>query len=328
MGIKNLVKTCESVFGYSPKTATLADVSNSYVSIDADLFMYNFSYDKSDFLTNFFIMTMNLFEHTIVPIFVFGGARTSLKDEECRKRNERKEKLKQNIETARLSGNIERYNNLQKLIFDITTKDFDLLQKLLHCLCVPYLTIHNHESEGFCAWLNKRGYCHHVITNDSDIFAYGAKSVIKNYSNGYPFLLYDGDKFRSSFNYDYRTGKVCNYGFEDQSKFLDYCILLGTDFNKPCLGPKTAYRSICELSPVESHMYVASRVPLYYQIVAEYNTEYTFETRFEIFKQKQPHELMSMITQQIDIREIKALFSQSGRSCSTLIRRFENNVLD
>jgi len=325
MGIKNLVTTCEKVFRYTPKKAILADISNSYVSVDANLYMFNFSYDKSDFLTNFLVMIMNMFENDIVPIFAFGGTRPVLKEKECQRRKERIEQLRLNIEHARLSGNIEKYNLLQKQNFDITTKDYELLSELLDCLCIPSVTIHDHESEGFCVWLNKKGYCQHVFSNDSDVFAYGATSVVKNYTNNQSFLLYDGYKFRSSLNYDYRYGKVFPYGFENEDKFLDYCLLLGTDFNDRCFGPKIAYKNICDLSVQQCKEFVSNKIALYDQIVAEFKADYSFDTRFELFKTKKPYELLhDYIALEIDIKKIQTLFCKSGRTCGSLIRRLEN----
>lgn len=74
------------------------------------------------------------------------------------------------------------------------------------------------EGEKLAAILCHVGQADAVLSNDSDLIAHGAKIIIKDYKN-------------NSFEY-YRIDNICTELAFSQSKLIDFCILLGTDFNE------------------------------------------------------------------------------------------------
>lgn len=85
------------------------------------------------------------------------------------------------------------------------------------------------------AYLNKINYVDFVITEDSDLLLFGAKS-----------LFYKMDNHFNGVSYLYENLKNCeemNLKFWSHSKFIQMCILSGCDYlsSPKGIGLKTAY---------------------------------------------------------------------------------------
>lgn len=52
---------------------------------------------------------------------------------------------------------------------------------MLECLGVPWVQAAG-EAEAMCAYLNANGYVDGCITNDGDVFLYGAQTVYRNFT--------------------------------------------------------------------------------------------------------------------------------------------------
>lgn len=126
-------------------------------------------------------------------------------------------------------------------LFRISPEDFALTRELFDILKVPHC-IAPAEAETMCADLCKRGLVHAVLSDDSDVIAYGA-----------PLCL---------MKLDIGTGRCCRLIHADliatlelnEHEFLDFCIMCGTDYNKniPRIGPAKAFALIEEYRNIES----------------------------------------------------------------------------
>lgn len=311
MGIKDLLKTARITFGYKLRKATLADISNSYIAIDAEIFIHTMKYVNNDCLIGFLKMIIKLLSYNIVPIFVFGNGHTLLKNKEQQRRKDKINMIKLHLHEAEQNGDLDLATKLRRQYIEVKNEDFLIVKKLILLMKLPCITVENHEAESVCAYLNKNGYVSHVMTNDSDIYAYGAKSVIKNYVNSKDdFILIDADELRKVFNFDYKTKRLLKYGFDDINKFIDFCLLIGTDFNERIFSPRVAYQQIKDMTADESRKYVSSYVENYEMIVTQFTMNYIIDEKIELIKKIKPSEIISMIGESIDMNELIETFGE------------------
>lgn len=125
-------------------------------------------------------------------------------------------------------------------ILDIKPEDFQKTKLLFDILKVPYYDAPL-EAETMCSDLCKRGIVDAVLSEDTDVLAYGAPVFLSkiNTTDGtctsikYPELL---------------TGLELS-----SPEFLDLCIMCGTDYNKNIfrVGPEKSYKYIQKYSTIE-----------------------------------------------------------------------------
>lgn len=127
-------------------------------------------------------------------------------------------------------------------VFRVSQEDFDKTQELFDILQVPYY-IAPLEAECMCADLCKRELVDGVLSEDTDVLAYGS-----------PVLMTKIDT-RNDTCKIIRVKNVLEQLNLTQSQFLDFCIMCGCDYNKniPKVGCKksfdliTKYKSIDEI---------------------------------------------------------------------------------
>src|SRR5690606_23966010 len=112
---------------------------------------------------------------------------------------------------------------------DVKSQDYKYLKLLLDAFYIPYEVTHERDAEAFCAYLNRIGVVDHVITEDSDVILYGAKSWWKFCTNNCrSFIQYNCDELR----------KI------DGIDFVDLYMLCGCDYTPRCGKPKDIYEKI------------------------------------------------------------------------------------
>lgn len=129
---------------------------------------------------------------------------------------------------------------IKSQILDISPLDFKRARELFDILSVPYFNAPL-EAETTCADLCKRGLVDAVLSEDTDLLAYGC-----------PIFL-------SRFNT--LTGLCIRINYSDMltslqlssEEFLDLCIMCGCDYNKNIfrVGPEKAYKYVQEYSTIE-----------------------------------------------------------------------------
>jgi len=120
---------------------------------------------------------------------------------------------------------------LKKQLFSISKKDFQTTKNLFDILKVPYYDAPL-EAETMCADLCMRGEVDAVLTEDTDVLAYGAHVFLTklNVGNGTCIRIKHEDILRKM---DFT-----------KEQFLDFCIMCGTDYNKNIfkIGPSRAQK--------------------------------------------------------------------------------------
>jgi len=118
-----------------------------------------------------------------------------------------------------LSQEMDRLND--QCIY-ITHEHTRKLTLLIDLLGIPRLQAEG-EAETLCAYLCRHGYVDGVITEDTDVLAYGVSNFISKYSSNGKCVLLQHDKILE--NLDLTA-----------EEFTDLCIMCGTDYNDNIKG--------------------------------------------------------------------------------------------
>lgn len=134
-------------------------------------------------------------------------------------KEEPKTKTPKHISVGNLKRKIQNHAPINK-IFD----DFLIMKKYIrNVLKLPFLVAPN-EGEKFCSYLVKTGMCSAVYTTDTDCIAFGAPLIITNI-----------DFYRNIFEVS-QTSVIYSKLNISHSQFIDFCIMLGCDFNTKLKG--------------------------------------------------------------------------------------------
>ena len=163
---------------------------------------------------------------------------------------------KHNNETINISD-VGRYlGKLQKNIISISGEDFELLKKLFDIMKVSYYYADS-EAEGTCALMNRKGLVDGVLTEDTDVIAYGAPVMYHNFS------------FRTGTVQKLELCKIIKELDVSFEQLRDFCILCGTDYNGNIekIGPVRSMELIRKHKSLESMETVINLQKINYQRV-------------------------------------------------------------
>jgi 5'-3' exonuclease len=126
-------------------------------------------------------------------------------------------------------------------LLDIKPEDFALTKKLFDRLNVPYYDAPL-EAETTCSDLCKRGLVDAVLSEDTDVLAYGATVFLHDIDTG------SGTCMRI------KHSELLEELSLDYTEFLDLCIMMGTDYGKRVFkfGPESIYKAIRDYSTIEA----------------------------------------------------------------------------
>jgi flap endonuclease-1 len=128
----------------------------------------------------------------------------------------------------------------QSYLVNITDEDFKRTKELFDILNIPYFTA-PFEAETLCCDLYKRGLVDAILSDDSDVIAYGCSPLKElNVSTGICTQV------------DYDT--ILEELQLTKEEFLDLCVMCGTDYNKNIfkVGPEKSYKLIKEHKNIEN----------------------------------------------------------------------------
>lgn len=137
----------------------------------------------------------------------------------------------------RLEEELERVRNQS---VSITPENISTLKKLLDLCNIQYI-VAKLEAETLCADLCKREIVDFVISEDSDLLAYGCPILVKlGDTKGNCEIIYYNDVLESLDMTD--------------DMFLDFCIMCGTDYNPniKLVGPAKSYSLILNYNSIDN----------------------------------------------------------------------------
>ena len=175
-----------------------------------------------------------LFEHDLVPVFVFDGGVTELKSDEVERRREQRQAAEERLEDARERGDVIEAARLEARTQRLTELIQDTTRELLSLLDVPYVDAPA-EGEAQAAYMNRIGDVEYVGSEDYDTLLFGAPQTLRGLTGkGNPELM-DLEATLQEHGLSYE-------------QLVDVAILCGTDFNDGIdgIGPKTGVTLVRE----------------------------------------------------------------------------------
>lgn len=281
MGIKSnfnkfLKEKCLNNF----KQISLRELSYKKVAIDISLYMYKFkAVYGNNWVFPFIQMISCMRKNDIHCVFIFDGKAPPEKDKEREKRREEREKMKNQVNLLqkalteyKKTGFIDEIlktlyerkrspdktlmcltkNSIdikwvedkilqkQNQIIEIVPEDYSIMKELFGLLNVPFYEAPT-EAEKMCSKLCMDNLVNAVLTDDTDVIAYGAPVVLTN-------IDISTETCTKITVPDLYTELNL-----DKTQFLDHCIMCGTDYNQniPKIGAVIAYKKIQECKNIE-----------------------------------------------------------------------------
>jgi len=174
------------------------------------------------------------FEHDIVPVFVFDGGVTALKDDEVAERRAARERAEEKRADAEERGDSVAAARLEARTQRLTDVIHETTRGLLDRLDVPIVEAPA-EGEAQASYMAAHNDVDYVGSEDYDTLLFGAPETLRQLtSSGDPELMGLGPTLE-------RHGLT-------REQLVDVAILCGTDFNEGIrgVGPKTAVEAITE----------------------------------------------------------------------------------
>jgi 5'-3' exonuclease len=280
MGIKSLSKFLHDNFPELFEQVHISEYAYERVCVDISLYLCNYKALYGDeWLGAFVKLITSLRQNNVHCVFVYDTGSPPEKAVEKEERQEKRRKVEERVSAleeaiekyytekivepillefqeqrglenvrmlkqGQVSVNINAIENavkkMRKQLFNITQKDFETTRELFDIMRVPYYNAPL-EAETMGADLCKRGMVHAVLTEDTDVLAYGAPVFLTKYN------VMSGTCFRVKYQ-----DLLKRMGLTPE-QFLDFCIMCGTDYNKNIfrVGPAKAYKLIQEYGNIE-----------------------------------------------------------------------------
>jgi 5'-3' exonuclease len=271
MGIRNLHTFLRKNVPEIYQEVSLTRFAYKRIAIDLSIYLCKYkAFYKERWLDAFISLVTCLRENEIHFVFIFDSKSPPEKDQEKRHRSLQREKLKNRIsemekaykllmDKDEISPCIERYfqnksnreanvtfvgteiDRLKSNLLEIQSEDFVLVKQLFDVLKVPYYYGVS-EAEATCAHLCLNGNVDAVMTEDTDILAYGCPINLHkiNIQNN-TIILIEMKNLLTDLEMTYE-------------QFRDFCIMCGTDYNTniPKIGPDRSYKLLKEHKCIEN----------------------------------------------------------------------------
>jgi len=248
MGIPNLLRLLRSITTRQP----LSSYKGKKAGIDGYTWLHRSLYCIGDGILknpidisrciNFFTKKLQLLlKNEITPIFIFDGDKLPMKNiEEDKREIKRKEYLKE-------SENMLKMNNIYGAIFkkiesfDVTPEFAYEFMKILKQYKIEYY-VAPYEADAQLAYLSYINYVDFIITEDSDLIAYGCNCVLFKLGSLKNELSDVGEEILYE---NLKKSKEIRLKNFSKDKFLNFCILCGCDYLKiPGVGPKLSNEAL------------------------------------------------------------------------------------
>jgi len=163
--------------------------------------------------------------------------------ERCKKSSKIKVTKRLLNDTDKIDMNFieDKVKKMRSQILEIHKEDFDKTKELFDILNVPYYNAPL-EAETMCSDICKRGLVDAVLSDDTDVLAYGSPVFLSKINTGNGICM--------RIKYENLLDKL----ELKTDEFLDLCIMCGTDYNKNIfrVGPEKSYKYIKNYSSIEN----------------------------------------------------------------------------
>lgn len=282
MGIKGLNDLLKKHAPDAFTKKHLREYAYKIFAVDVSLYFYKYKASFGESWLSAFVGFIGcLRKNDIHCIFVFDGKAPPEKEQERQSRRtskeknkEKMEKIQNDLENFYQTGDVseflqelfEKYNPtppvsllsakrktfkpeiienyLEKIKNQIVTfrqDDLKVIQDFFKIMNVPSIQAEG-EAETFCSYLAKWGLVDGVISEDSDVLAYGTPRLLTHVNTS------DGTCLEVCYN------EIINSLEIKEESFTDLCIACGCDYNSNIkgVGPMTAFKLIKEFEKFEN----------------------------------------------------------------------------
>tara|TARA_B110001450_G_scaffold246781_1_gene261164 strand:+ start:79 stop:984 length:906 start_codon:yes stop_codon:yes gene_type:complete len=224
MGIHLLNRFLRSKNPKGINEISLSHFTGKKIAIDMSIYIYRYV-SQDALLPNIQKMIHVFQKYNIRPLFVFDGKKTENKSETLIKRREDKIKAFKTYQEIKHGNNPFTAQNKRKMR-DLKRKstfiNLDMInsvKNLFDTNRISYITAKG-EADILCAALANSKKVYAVLSEDTDMFAYGVPIVLKYFSFvKHSVVMYNTSEILDNLNITYE-------------EFLTVCILSGTDYNK------------------------------------------------------------------------------------------------
>lgn len=259
------------------KKTRLEDYRGKVLAIDAGFFMYKFCYgnEPQAHLIQFGWLYVDMVRAGIEPVFVFDGKSPEEKKATKETREKRKKetlekveleeqrlkKIKETVDSLpqdhedtdvakwQLQHQHQDLQSLKNRVIQVTPEKIKEVRELLEHMGARCLVSHG-EAEGTCCVMNSQGQVYAVVTEDADVFAFGAKRLIRGVG---------ARSNRENNMEEFDVENILRLLELDKEAIIEMALLCGTDFGTTCkipgVGPKGAWDGIKEYRTIEAFVH-------------------------------------------------------------------------
>jgi flap endonuclease-1 len=204
-------------------------------------------------LTGLLYRNINFLSMGIKPVYVFDGKPPSLKTAEIERRKLGKKEAAIKYEKAKAAGDLESARKYAQQTTSMQDTMVEDSKHLLDLFGIPHIQA-NADGEATAAYLNKIGKADAVASQDFDCVLFGAKKLIRNFTNSGRRKLPNRNTYIDIEPEIINGQKNLDVLGITRNQLIDIGILIGTDFNPDGferIGPKTALKLIKEYGKLE-----------------------------------------------------------------------------
>lgn len=271
MGIKSnfnkfLKTTCgEDIF----EEVSIAEFGYTQIAVDVSLYMYRFkSVQGNQWLASFLEMIACFRRNQVHPVFIFDGQSPSEKkaeqDRRCMERQKMADSIQAYVEALKTYEETGEMSNMLSTLYvksgstlgnlraaverkkrqlvNVNKEDYIRVMELCECMNVPYYTA-PWEAEKFCACMCIDGIVDAVLSEDTDVIAYGTPCFLSKFD-----MMYNDTCMLLQYD------EVLQYMDMSEEQFLDFCVMCGNDYNMniPQVGSSKSYKYLQTYGCIEN----------------------------------------------------------------------------
>jgi flap endonuclease-1 len=246
LGVRGLNTLIKNTTNDTIVKRNLKNYCGKTIVIDTHFFIYKFLMNNGNHIDGLFMMIIKMLNYGIIPIFVFDGVSTDLKEETLEERREEKKQLnetindlKQKLVENRESMTKEEIEKMEKELKEtegklvyINRKIISSSKKLMELMGVRYIEAKG-EAEIVCSKMSKYELVDFVLTDDTDAIPFGSRRILRELN------IFSGDVL------EYNINKIMMQWRISLKKIIELSILLGNDYNERPRGIYPDYALEC-----------------------------------------------------------------------------------